>query len=169
MKNRIVIFIWFLGIFYSCKIYSQSNQVDSIKIVSLDAGWTYIPFGSYTVDWIKDLLDDKVTWKESGFEPNSKIEYKCVLTNRKLINRFEQLLSKCDTSSYMDLSNFLRIHVRIGLKIYKGSQIEYMFIQPKASDYFDKFILTETTELRASNALIRFLKKMKRKQRCNRC
>lgn len=169
MKNRIIIFIWFLSLFYSCKIYGESNKIDSIKIVSLDAGWTYIPFGTYNVEVIKDFLDDKVTLAERGFLPNSKIEYKCMITRGKLIYRFEDLLSKCSTSSYVDLSNFFRIQVRIGLKIYRGNHIDYMFIQPKSSDYFEKFIITETKEWRASNALIKFLNKMKKKQQCKRC
>lgn len=162
------------GVIFSNIILAQPKQIDSFIIVSYDASFRYMQDfdGTPNVAFLKTFLDDKAYWKSRSVffdEDDIDIKYRCVVTNRKLTNRFEQLLSNCATSSYMDLSNFFRISTRIGLKVYRGNQVEYMFIQPKSSDYYKKFIITNTIELQASSALIRFLQKMKRQKHCDRC
>lgn len=173
MRN-IIMFIFVCFTIYCKKSFSQSQSIDSILLVSYDANYRYMDDfdGTPYVSFLKELLDKKKFGLERvdiKDDEENQIKYRCIINQRSLLNKFEKLLSKCDTSSYMDLSNFSRIKVRIGLKIYKGNIVEYMFIQPKGSDYFDKFIITETKELHASNNLIRFLKRMRNSKRCQRC
>lgn len=154
----------------------QGNQIDSFLLVSYDAKYMYMQDfdGTPNVRFLKKMLDDRNYWYkrvDSTDKEDTKIKYRCIVKNRKRLKQFEKLLIECDTISHFDLTNFMRISTRIGLKIYKGNEIEYMFIQTDApSEYdYDKYIITETTQLRASNVLIRFLKKMKQERRCHRC
>ncbi len=166
MKNIIALFFSLLSA--SLAASGQKLPIDSIRMVSIDAGGTYISFVSDRVSDMKELLDDREFWPYY-FKDSSDIAFRCIWKRKKLIHKFEKLWQQCGTSNYVDLSNFSRIIVRVGLKIYRGKETEYLFIQTKSSDYFDKFMITEHKEWHTSNALVRFLKKMKRPARCRRC